>query len=353
MFRTTTNRRSSTAITSFPALVAMAIFAVFSVGVAVFQPSPLWTLLLLPLPALLTYAVARAAVGVPPTTAGMKGKAPRARRGLPRYQLVAMPINHFGEKLRWTLDVLGAPYDESTVGGILSASLRGRSVPWLVDRVSCSRIGNSDEALWYLAAVHVPTMEPEAARRATALMQRTPETMAWEARLNALGHAIQGWAYFYLLGPQADAELSLRFWGGREPTVPVLQRLAVRIGHPVFSAAVRDLFDLRDAAKHEARRATIAAILDEADAALQRHDGKFLTGASLSYVDIGFCALLGPLLPSTVLPLWANGRFTSFAPLQDHPSMPSALREFELELRARPCGQHIERTYREHRERRP
>ena len=65
----------------------------------------------------------------------------------PRFRLVAMPINHFGERIRWALDLIGAPYEECTVGGLISAFLRGRSVPQLIDRKSCSMIGNSDECL--------------------------------------------------------------------------------------------------------------------------------------------------------------------------------------------------------------
>ena len=58
-----------------------------------------------------------------------------------------MPINHFGERVRWALDLIKAPYEEYTVGGLISAFLRGRSVPHLIDRKALSMIGNSDECL--------------------------------------------------------------------------------------------------------------------------------------------------------------------------------------------------------------
>ncbi|TDJ64667.1 MAG: hypothetical protein E2O35_08450 [Proteobacteria bacterium] len=347
----TTSQRSSTAVTSFPALVACMTLGTFSLAVAYFTLPPLLTLLLLPLPVLLTYAVARAAVGLPPTIMGVEGKAPAVPRGQQRYQLVAMPINHFGEKLRWCMDLLAVDYEESNVGGILSIFARGRTVPWLVDRLSCSLIGNSDEALCYLSAVHVPSMQGEAAQKGVALLRRSAGTMAWEERLNALGHAIQGWAYYYLLARNADPDITLRYWGAKEPTVPWMHRLALQLGYPLFKGLMRKAFTLHDESARQKRYDTIVAVLDDADAALEQSGAKHLTGESISYVDISFCALVGPLLPSTIIPLWANGRFASFAPLQDHPSMPTELTDFEQALRRRPCGQYVERMFRQWRNR--
>ncbi len=320
------------------------------VAVAYFQFSPLLTFALLPLPVLLSFGVARAAAGMPPTVMGAEGKVPTVRGGKRRYQLVAMPINHFGEKLRWCMDLLGVDYEESDVGGITSIFIRGRTVPWLVDRQSCSLVGNSDEALWYLSAVHVPTMRGEAAQKGAALLRRNDDTIVWEGRLNALGHAIQGWAYYYLLAENADPDLSLRYWGGKEPTVPLLHRLVLRLGYPIFRGLMRKAFRLHDESAHQKRYETIISVLDEADAALAQSGGEHLFGESISYVDISFCALLGPLMPSTTIPLWANGRFTSFAPLQNHPSLPTELADFEDALRQRPCGQYVERMFRDWRD---
>jgi glutathione S-transferase len=347
LFMESTAKRSSTAVTSFAALVAVACLSLFSLGIAYFQPSPWLTLTLLPCPMLIAYAVARVVVGMPPTIMGVSGRAPSTRPGQPRYQLVAMPINHFGEKLRWCMDLLGLDYEESTVGGILSIFVRGRSVPWLVDRQSCSLIGNSDEALAYLSAVHVPVLRGQAAVAARALLSRDETTIAWEERLNALGHAIQGWGYYYLLSDKTDSDLSWRYWGGAEPHVPRLDRLALRLGYPILKGLMRRAFVLDDVARLKQRYETILSVLEEADASLEQHGGQYLTGPHLSYVDIGFCALVAPLLASTVTPLWAKGRFTSFAPLQHHPNRPAELLDVERAIRERPCGMHVERLYRD------
>ena len=117
---------------------------------------------------------------------------PTLRDGVKRFQLVTMPLNHYGEKCRFVLDLLGAPYEEADVPGILTIFLRGRSLPWLTDRLSVSHIGNSDQILQFLSAAYVPSMP--AGRRAAAetLLRRTDETIAWEDKLNGLGHAVQG-----------------------------------------------------------------------------------------------------------------------------------------------------------------
>ena len=322
------------------------MLSAFSLVVAGLTLPAALTALLLPVPILLTYAVVRVMRGVPVTMLGVTGESAAASGSRPRYQLVAMPINHFGEKLRWTMDLLGAPYEESTVGGLISIFLRGRSVPWLVDRQSCSLLGNSDEALWYLSAVHVPSMSGDSLHGAERLLQRTRETLTWEPRLNALGHALQGWAYYYLLAPNTPRELSLRFWGAYEPNVPLTQRLLLRLGYPVLKVMMQRAFRLHDQAVYRARTELIDSLLNDADAALTTHHGRSLTGDALSYVDITFCALLGPFLLETVLGQWARGRFASFDPLRNHASIPAELQDFERRLRARPCGQFIEATYR-------
>lgn len=328
-------------MTSFPATVAVVSLGVFSVLVAYLQLSWTTVVLLLPVPILITYAVARAAMGMPAT---IKGNALSPRYEGRRYQLVAMPVNHFGERLRWCMDLIGARYEESTVAGILSIFARGRTVPWLVDRQSCSRIGNSDEAMWYLSVVHVPEMTGPAHERAARLLSRDADTMAWEGRLNALGHAIQGWAYYSFLAPGADREHPLRMWGAMEGHVPALQRWVLRLGYPVFKALMRKAFNLDDTAAHQKRYAIIQSMFDDVDAALEASGGTHIMGPHLSYVDISFCALVGPLMPSTVLPHWANGRFESFKPLVDS-TFPDELTKLEQELRARPCGRYVEEMF--------
>ena len=339
--------RTSSSITSIRILLAASVLSAFSLVVAGLRLPFLATLLTLPVALLAAYAVVRAWVGMPPT---ITGNVLEKRYGDLRYQLVAMPINHFGERLRWCMDLLAVPYEETDVGGILSIFLRGRTVPWLVDRQSRSVIGNSEEALWYLSAVHVPTIDGPGKRAAEALLHRDARTMAWEDQLNAIGHAVQGWVYFYFLGPSGEREHCLRMWGGLEPHVPTWQRWILRAGYPVLRQGMRKAFNLGNLAQHEKRRAILDRAIRDVEAALTQSGGPFLFGDSLSYVDVSVCALMGPLMHTEVLPLWARGRFTSLMPLVDSPTWPEPLTRFAEELTARPFGQYILRTYRDHRD---
>ena len=146
------------------------------------------------------------------------------------------------------------------------------------------------------------------------------------------------------LAPGADREHPLRMWGAMEGHVPALQRWVLRLGYPVFKALMRKAFNLDDTAAHQKRYAIIQSMFDDVDAALEASGGKHIMGPHLSYVDISFCALMGPLMPSTVLPLWANGRFESFKPLVDS-TFPDELTKLEQELRARPCGRYVEEMF--------
>ena len=143
--------------------IAAAVAAVYSAAALLFAHWSFSTTAVacaLPLVLLASALAARAIRGDPATLKGIEvGLTERGlfhqagdliggdRLNRPRFLLVAMPINHFGERVRWALDLIGAPYEEYTVGGLISAFLRGRSVPQLIDRKTCSLIGNSDECL--------------------------------------------------------------------------------------------------------------------------------------------------------------------------------------------------------------
>merc|ERR1712232_111376 len=149
-------------------------------------------------------------------------------RKKPRFSLHAMPVNHYGEKVRWILDLLQAPYEEFDTAGILSVFFRGRSLPYLTDRETCCFLGNSDECLMYLSAVYVPTIAEVTRREKVAeMLRRNAQTMKWEVTLNKLGHLIQGWAYYPLLGAKTK-RVYLLAWGAYEPMVPWTHRWFLR-----------------------------------------------------------------------------------------------------------------------------
>ena len=62
--------------------------------------------------------------GMPNTMSGSRRlTGPTLRDGMNRFQLVTMPLNHYGEKCRFVLDLLGVPYKKTVVPGILTIFL--------------------------------------------------------------------------------------------------------------------------------------------------------------------------------------------------------------------------------------
>uniref|UniRef100_A0A0G4HSA7 GST C-terminal domain-containing protein n=1 Tax=Chromera velia CCMP2878 TaxID=1169474 RepID=A0A0G4HSA7_9ALVE len=125
-----------------------------------------------------------------------------------------------------------------------------------------------------------------------------------------------------------------------------MERLALRILAPCLKALMRQGFRLTDSARNERRLAFIRSLLDETDAALQKSSA-YITGPSLSYVDIAFASLMAPLLPGSVAFCkgckYGRGRFQSFDGAW------CSVLEFEAELSRRPCGKHVQRLYKEFR----
>ena len=313
-----------------------------------------------------TLIIARGMRGLPNTMSGMNRlTGPWIRKGIKRYTLVTMPLNHFGEKCRFVMDLVGAPYEEKTTFGILTLLVRGRTIPWLVDRMTCSSIGNSDQILSYLATEYVPTLPAASQAKAEVLLRRTAETRRWEARLNGLGHAVQGYGYFYILHETMPVTFSAVTWGADDPHVPLLERLLLRLCAPLLKGWwMREGLKLggKDAVRlRDKRKAKILETFDEVDAALAASGGPYILGKHLSYVDISFAALVRPLqtrIFATPASRWANGRFSSIShfaerqpggPAAAEAALPhgkfKAFAEFQDAFQERPCGKLVERVY--------
>mmetsp|Transcript_60252 Transcript_60252/g.140917 ORF Transcript_60252/g.140917 Transcript_60252/m.140917 type:complete len:334 (-) Transcript_60252:32-1033(-) len=290
----------------------------------------------------------RAYVGIPPT---MKGNKLPKRYAGKRFELIAMPVNHFGEKVRFCLDLLGLSYDETTNCGILNILLFGQSVPQLNDRQSCSHIGNSDEILRYLHGLYTASN-----KAADALLKQTEKTLEWELALNDLGHAIQGWAYYYILGKDFSIETALVCWGAYDERCPLGQRCLLKAFAFPIKAFMRSALKLDRADLRDERKVTIDDVLKRVDAAVGPDGKGYIVGDQLTYIDITFASLLAPLLVSRFLfkdpSAWARGRFRSFAEAGRRGasrSAPPVLQVFEEETANRPCGKFVARIYDEYR----
>lgn len=274
---------TSTSISGGVAAVCVGLFSCYAVAVSYCQLDVATTLAWLPIVALLNFAVVRLSRGFYPSTFNTDiHREQHSVLTAKRFQLVGMPISHFVEKVRWCMDIIRCPYEEVTVGGLLTMFGRGRSVPFLLDSQSCSVIGNSDEILMYLHGVFVPALlaslppssvDPSSAAKRLAiekLFERNYETLEFEKELNTFGHAIQGWAYSYHLALFGNPNPAVTFlaWGGAEPRVPLLHRLLITALYPVFKIALNITFQLYDEKLREERREVIRVMLDKVDAML-------------------------------------------------------------------------------------
>lgn len=68
------------------------------------------------------------------------------------WTFVSLPASHFVDKLRWTLSRLGFPYIEQGHVALFNVLLRGRTVPSLVSPDGRIVLGDTSDALQYLAA---------------------------------------------------------------------------------------------------------------------------------------------------------------------------------------------------------
>jgi hypothetical protein len=386
----------TSSITGWVAAVCIIFFSIFSLVVSWYQLSIQKVAFNIPLVSFLCFVTVRLMKGISPVTfnANLKSTSKQfswLNSNENRFVLVAMPINHFGEKVRWCLDLINAPYDEITVGGLLSIPFRARTVPYLFDNQSNSIIGNSDEILLYMNAIFTPQLELLLANNLSKndvnylrllkikqLFLRNATTMEWEKNLNVFGHAVQGWAYYYHLGFYAKSTSVLLAWGAYEPVVSAIERWSIFLLFPVFKMLVRDAFKLNDPKKCAERYAVIQSVLTKVDEALIFQRGElnknansanqhvvnfsenevFLMGSHISYIDIIFCSLAAPLLARSIpfvgadqaSSLYAGGRFKSFKlSVEKREKLfceaPSELLAIEDEMLSRPCGQYVLRMY--------
>lgn len=325
---------------------ASAVYSLFMLLAAWLQLSVPVTALILPLPAVLSWLAIRARVGIACSHGGTyQGN---------RFQLVTLPGSHYGEKVRWILDAIGAPYDECTVPGYLTVLFRGRSLPWIVDRKGCAEVGNSAEALMYLGAVHVPTIQADEQRsRAEQLMRRDQLTAQWETKLDVIGICLQGWGYGEALKHDPTGKVSQLLWGGYSQSISWIERQIILRCYPLLKATLssNESLDPMNESLQQERKEAMLDVLDQADEQLSKH--KFLTGDSVSYIDFAFCALTSPFIGFSVMyccpSLWAAGRFPEFAKSTKVPGISMFPSSIEHEIKQRPCGQFVLRMYREHR----
>ncbi|MEM8981708.1 MAG: glutathione S-transferase N-terminal domain-containing protein [Pseudomonadota bacterium] len=205
---------------------------------------------------------------------------------LPELQLDSIAASHFVEKVRWSLDRLGVDYVEKPAAGALGAFLSARTVPVLRFRTGMVRssIGNSAEILRYLYARYLP-----GSGSAAEFLRPTPERVALEADIDAIGVLLQRWVYFHIGG---DRDLVLQAWGLRDPQTPAWQRIAIQLTFPLLHGMIARTFRL-SAANHSRVVARLHDALRPFETRLKA-TGRYLLGAEQpDYCDFAFAAING------------------------------------------------------------
>jgi len=255
----------------------------------------------------------------------------------PRLRLHTITFSHYVEKVRWSLDRLGVPYQEVPNVGIAGVLLTGRTVPWLEVAPGQVRIGESAQILRYLWGEFSGRVPAER----TWFLEPTPAALELEALFDRrLGNDVRVWVYGHVLRSRA---LTLRTWGFEEHSIPRWQRALLFVATPLLAFAVRRMLGVTNARAARALERTREAF-DHVDRLLT--DGRrYLVGESLTFADISF-ASLGAL---AVLPAeYPGARLTGRRiRLEDVPS--EAWRREIEQFRARPAGQFILRLYRDER----
>jgi glutathione S-transferase len=259
------------------------------------------------------------------------------RRPDAQLRLHTITYSHYVEKVRWSLDRLGVPYQEVANAGILGVLLTGRTVPWLEVPPGLTTISESSRILRYLWGEYAGRLPGERAW----FLEPTPAALELEARFDRrFGNDVRVWVYEQVL---RDRTLTLRSWGGEERSVPAWQRAILYSCTPVLRFAVRRMLGVTPARAVRALQ-QMHTTFDEVDALLA--DGRrYLTGETLTFADIAFAsfgalAVLPPQYPGPRI----QGRRLLLEDVGD-----AAWRAEIERLRARPAGQFVLRLYREER----
>ncbi|MEM1261079.1 MAG: glutathione S-transferase N-terminal domain-containing protein [Pseudomonadota bacterium] len=203
---------------------------------------------------------------------------------LPDVQLDSIAASHFVEKVRWSLDRLGIDYVEKPAAGALGAFLLARTVPVLRFRTGSVRssIGNSAEILRYLYGRYSAQFG-----EAAAFLEPTPERVAMEADIDAIGVLLQRWIYFHI---GHHRELVLRAWGLHDPSTPAWQRQLIQLMYPLLEGMIARAFRLSPT-NHDKVVTRLHEALQPFEERLRRNNPYLLGTNTADYCDIAFAAI--------------------------------------------------------------
>eukprot|EP01006_Ploeotia_vitrea_P046573 TRINITY_DN67035_c5_g1_i1.p1 TRINITY_DN67035_c5_g1~~TRINITY_DN67035_c5_g1_i1.p1 ORF type:complete len:327 (-),score=20.10 TRINITY_DN67035_c5_g1_i1:750-1730(-) len=254
--------------------------------------------------------------------------------------LNSIPISHFVEKIRWSLDMCELPYIEEMDAGIMGVLTTGRSVPNITIPDASSHIGNSSDILRYLYGRYGHTNP-----RLAEYLQPTPEAIELEKSFDRMGVAIQRWVYGNATEKGSkSSSATLRAWGLNHPMVPWWQQLILKFGFPVIVGSLRKGFNMNQ--KNSARALDIIKEnFTKVEDKLSDGRKYLLNGDRPTFVDVTFASLAGVLMGDDLH--YGNGKLKGVLPNEDE-IPPSIIPEFRA-LQDSVAGKFAKRMLAEHR----
>ena len=202
------------------------------------------------------------------------------------FRLITIPVSHYCEKVRWTLDILKLPYIEEPhmppFYKFATSKVGGGTVPVLVteDKV----FTDSTDILQYLDSI-----APNEAKLYPIDSQQRQEVEELEKLFDEqLGTAIRSWAYVYIID---NSQIIQPKW---TQGVPFFEKLLFPIVYPPMRSLVRKKYHV-NAESAGQYYTQIESIFEKVSGLLV--DGRnYLVGDKISAADITFASLAAPIL---------------------------------------------------------
>ncbi len=247
--------------------------------------------------------------------------------------LYTFAMSHYSEKIRWTLDAIGADYREAFlspvfhIGPALGLGRRGRTTLPVLRTPEGAVQDSTRILLWLEHEGLLGPLLPSAQRE---------RVLAVEDRFDAIGKDVARLLYAASFGVADDHIVKL--W--TDHATP-LQSRVIRGGYPLIRWAFRRKLGITASGARRAQQ-RIARVVDWLEAQLK--DGRtYLVGDHLTVADITAASLLAPLAcpPQHAVygePAYRQGMAAALAPWAGRPAMKWLLDLYEAHRGTLPAG---------------
>ncbi|MGK7922011.1 MAG: glutathione S-transferase [Trichodesmium sp.] len=246
------------------------------------------------------------------------------------YRLITIPISHYCEKARWTLDRLKISYIEESHVPIFHrfATIKydGKTVPILVTETHGNFVDSTD-ILHYLSGI-----VPEEQKLYPNIPELREEVEKLEELFDKkLGPAVRTWCYFYLIKNRQAMRI------GFCKNTPWFEKIGFTLFFPFMSKFLQKRMQIT--AENAAKSLTEIKRIFELVSQRLSDSRSYLVGDSFSAADLTFAALSAPLLMPP----------EHFIKPQLISQLPGEMAEVIQDLQATPAGKYGLRLYREKR----